>query len=67
MYSIGMGLITLCACARGKAISLSVVVVVSTKIAISRVLGICVCCKHNESVDISEKLVSTCFELLKMA
>ena len=24
-------------------------------------------CKHNKSVDINEKLVSTCFELLKMA
>ena len=28
---------------------------------------ICACCKHNESVDIDEKLVSTRFELLKMA
>ena len=30
-----------------------------------QVLGICVCCKHNESVDIGEKLVSMHFELLK--
>ena len=43
----------------------SVVVVVGTKIARSRVLGICACYKHNESVDIDEKLVSTRFELLK--
>ena len=53
-------------CARGKAISfvcLSSVVV--TKIARSRVLGICACCKHNESVDIGEKLVSVCFKVLK--
>ena len=42
-------------------------VVVSTKITRSQVLGICVCCKHNESVDISEELVSVCFELLDMA
>ena len=44
-----------------------IVVVVSTKIARSRVLGIYACCKHNESVDISEKLVPTRFELLEMA
>ena len=44
-----------------------VVVVVNTKIARSRVLGICVCCKHNESVDIGEQLISIHFELLKMA
>ena len=37
------------------------VVVVGMKIA---VLGICACCKHNQSV---EKLVSMCFKLLKMA
>ena len=35
-----------------------------TKIARSRILGICVCCKH-ESIDIGENLVSTRFELLK--
>ena len=45
----------------------SVVVVVGTKIARSRVLGICACCKHNQSVDIGEKLVYTSFELLKKA
>ena len=41
--------------------------VVCMKIARSRVLGICVCCKHNESVDISEKLASVHFELLDRA
>ena len=44
-----------------------VVVVVGTKIARSRVLGVCACCKHNQSVDIGEKLVCTGFELLKKA
>ena len=44
-----------------------VVVVVSIKIARSRDLGIYECCKHKESVDICEKLVSVCFELLNMA
>ena len=54
------------ACARGKAMSVVVVVVVvDTKIARSRVLGIYACCKHNQSVDIGEKLVCTLFELLK--
>ena len=43
----------------------SVVVVVGTKITRSRVLGVCACCKHNQSVDIGEKLVYTGFELLK--
>ena len=46
---------------------LSVVVVVATKIARSQVLGICACCKHNESMDTGKKLVSIHFELLKMA
>ena len=36
---------------------LSIVVVIGTKITRSRVLGICACCKHNQSVDIGEKLV----------
>ena len=27
----------------------------------------CACCKHKEAVDIGEKLVSMCFELLEMA
>ena len=31
-----------------------VVVVIGTKIARSRVLGVCACCKHNQSVDIDE-------------
>ena len=44
-----------------------VIVVVGTKIARSRVLGVCACCKHNQSVDIGEKLVCTGFELLKKA
>ena len=44
-----------------------VVVVVGTKIARSRVLGIRACCKLNQSVDNGEKLVSVCIELLKMA
>ena len=43
------------------------VVVVGTKIAKSRVLGIYACCKHNQSVDIGAKLVCTRFELLKKA
>ena len=41
--------------------------VVGTKIARSRVLGVCVCYKHNPSVDIGEKLVCTRFEFLKKA
>ena len=52
---------------RDKAICLSVVVVVGTKIVRSRVLGICASCKHNQLVDIGEKLVYTRFELLKKA
>ena len=44
-----------------------VVVVVGTKIARSRVLGINACCKHSQSVDIGEKLVYTRFELLTKA
>ena len=44
-----------------------VVVVVGTKIARSRDLGICACCKHNELVDICEKLVSVRFKLLNRA
>ena len=45
----------------------SVVSVVSMKIAKSQDLGICACCKHNESVDICEKLVSVRFELYASA
>ena len=44
-----------------------VVVVVSTKIARSRVLGICACCKHSQLVDIGEKLVFMRFKFLKKA
>ena len=44
-----------------------VVVIVGMKIARSRDLDICACCKHNESVGICEKLVSIRFELLNMA
>ena len=42
-------------------------VVVGTKIARSRVLGVCGHCNHDESVDIGEKLVFARFEFLKMA
>ena len=42
-------------------------VVVGMKIARSRVLGVCASCKHNQSVDIGEKLVCKRFELLKQA
>ena len=44
-----------------------VVVVVGTKIAKSRVLRVYACCKHNQSIDIGEKLVCTGFEFLKKA
>ena len=47
--------------------SVVVVVVVGTKIARSRILGIYACYLHNQSVDIGEKLVCTGFELLKKA
>ena len=47
--------------------SVVVVVVVGTKIAIYRVLGVCACYKHIQSIDIDEKLVCTGFELLKKA
>ena len=57
-------IITLHACARGKAIGFMSVV---TIIARSRVLGICACCSYHRLVDIGEKLVSVCFELLNMA
>ena len=46
-------------------LSVVIVVVVGMKIARSSVLGICASFKHNQSVDISEKLVCMCFELLK--
>ena len=54
------------ACARDKAIVCPpvVVVVVGTKIARSRALGICGCCKHNQSVDIGGK---TGFYALRIA
>ena len=42
---------------RGKANNIVVVVVISTKIARYRVLGICACCKYSQSIDIVEKLV----------
>ena len=44
-----------------------VVIVVGMEIARSRILGIYVCCKHNQSVDIGEKLVCTHFKLHKKA
>ena len=43
------------------------VIVVGMKIAISRLLGVCACYKHNQSIDIGEKLVYTRFKLLKKA
>jgi hypothetical protein len=42
-------------------------VVVGTKIATFRVLGICVHYNHNQLVDIGGKVVSLRFEMLKMA
>ena len=42
------------------------IVVIGTKVIKSQVLSIYACCKHNQSVDISEKLVSTHFKLLKI-
>ena len=53
--------------AQGVKQSSVVVVVVGTKIARSRVLGVYACCKHNQSIDIGEKLVCTGFEFLKKA
>lgn len=46
-----------------------IIVVVGTKVTRSCILGIYAHCKHNndESVDISENLVCTRFELLKKA
>ena len=44
-----------------------VVVVVGKKIARSRVLGVYACYKHNQSIDIGEKLVCMGFELIKKA
>ena len=55
-------------CARGKVIGLSVVVIGGgTKISRAHLLGISACYKHNESVDIGEKLVSIHFKLLNVA
>ena len=48
-------------------LSVVVVVVIGTKITRFRILGNYACCKHNQSVDIVEKLICTCFELLKKA
>ena len=42
-------------------------VVVATKIARSQVLGIWATPKHNEPVDIGEKLAAVCFELFERA
>ena len=55
----GMTLITPHACARGKAIG-HVVVVVSTKIAVSQDAGIQGTRKHSESIEFGEKLASVC-------
>ena len=45
----------------------SVLSVIIMKIARSQVLGIFACCNYYELVDIVEKLVSLCFELLNLA
>ena len=68
-FFIVLSVITPRACARGKAIGLSVCCRHCRwhEIARSCVLGICVSCKQNQSVDIREKLVCTRFELLKKA
>ena len=47
---------------KGKVIGLSVVVVVTTKIARSKHLGISGTRKYNESVEVGEKLASECLE-----
>ena len=44
-----------------------VIIIVGTKIARSRVLDICACCKHNQAVEIGEKLICTRFEFLRKA
>ena len=64
-----INIVTPRACTKGKAIGLPgrPSVIVGTKIARSRVLGICACCKHNQLVDIGEKLVYAHFKLLKKA
>ena len=83
MYSVililTLSLITACthtyvllprACVRGKVIGLYVIVVNchhNENHQISRSRHLCVLYKHNESVDICEKLVSVHFELLNMA
>ena len=52
---------------RGKKNRFCLSVVVVTKIARSRILGICACCDYHELVDIGEKVVSVRSELLNMA
>ena len=47
--------------------SVVVVVVVGTKIARFRVLGVCAHCNYNKSVEIAERLVFTNVEWVKMA
>ena len=50
--------------------SVVIVVVVGTKVSRSCVLGICVCCKHNQSVDIGENWfvrTSNCLKRLTSA
>ena len=63
-------LITPCTCARGKVIGcvvvVVVVVVVSTKIAISRDVGISATREHNESIEFGEKLASVCVKSTDM-
>ena len=65
LFSVLVRSITPRACARGKVISRAVVVVVvvvSTKIAISRDLGTCAIHKHKELVEFDEKLASVYFK-----
>ena len=64
-YVVQSGILTQRTCARVKAIKSSVIIV-GTKIIRFRVLSICTCCRHNQSV---EKLVYICmhFNLLEKA
>ena len=63
-----LSLITPRACARGKAVGfVCLLSVVVTKIARSPHLGIWATRKYDESVEIGDKLVSLCFELIGKA
>ena len=61
MFTEVIIIITPRACARGKVIGrVVVVVVVSTKIAISRDIDVQATRKHNESIQFGKKLASVC-------